>query len=275
MDLEFMQPAPALARHVSIYYRMRVDFPLIEDLERADVGYLRFLISGKGSITYASGHRDPEHPVILMGPATETGRYTLSGPLDCFGCVLLPDFWGGIADLDATAAANRSLDGSLTLGSESRDLFDRLSDMTTINDMATATDAFLVRRIKPLPKDDVAVIDTIGAWLSCFPIPAPDALYNATARGPRSVLRLANRHFGAPPKMLARKFRALRTASRLVGTKGMIPHELIDEYSDRAHLTREIRQFTGLTPRQLQVNSNPIVRATLHPDNFRADAPWT
>ncbi|MBL0002378.1 MAG: hypothetical protein IPO97_16215 [Sphingomonadales bacterium] len=46
-------------------------------------------------------------------------------------------------------------------------------------------------------------------------------------------------------------------------------------YAERAQMTREIKHCTGLTPRGLQVCSNPIMQMTLHPDNFRAQAPWT
>ena len=275
MELQFISPAPALRRCVSIYYRMRVDYRLIEDMERADVGYLRFFLSGSGSIHYASGHQDEGSAVTLMGPATETGRYTLTGPLDCFGCVLLPEFWGGIVEVDAEACANRCLEGTQFFGPDAAQHFEALSQMETIDDMAKATDAFLMRHLNAIPDDQVAVIDKIGDWLSCFPIPPTERLYEAIPdKSSRQVLRLANRHYGAAPKMLARKFRALRTASRLVGTRGAIPEVLIDEYSDRAHLSREIKHFTGLTPRQLQINSNPIVRVTLHPDNFRAQSPW-
>jgi AraC-like DNA-binding protein len=275
MQLEFMMPSPALRRHVSVYYRIQVDAPLVEDLERADVGYLRFFLKSSGHIQFANGVTDTAHPTALHGPATETGRYILQGPLDCFGAVLLPDFWGGVVDIEATECANRCMDSSHYFGTDMSDLYVRLQSMDSIEDMSKALDTFLVRRVKPIPADQSHVIDKIGDWLRCFPIPAPEALHAALRISERQTTRIANRYFGAPPKMLARKFRALRTASRLIGTRGPIPQSLITEYSDRAHLTREIKHFTGLTPKQLQVNTNPIVQATLHPDNFRADAPWT
>lgn len=276
VELEFAPPTAALSRVVSVYYRLRMDYPLIDDLERADVGYLRFFLSGKGSILYASGQRDQTSEVTLWGPATETGHYTVTGPLDCFGVVLLPEFWGGILEIDASTCANRCLDAAPLFGPECEALFTALSGMTSIEEMAKATDAFLLRRASPLPPGQVAVIDRIGDWLRGSPIPPAQALYDSIPDlSERSILRIANRHFGAAPKMLARKFRALRTASRIVGTRGKIPPELIAEYSDRAHMTRDIKHFTGLTPRQLQINANPILLTTLHPDNFRADAPWT
>ncbi len=275
MELSFALPAPELAPYVSIYYRVFFDYPQIEDFERADVGYLRLMFGGHGFYNYPGGQRDPDCPVMLLGPATATASYSITGPLDSFGCVLLPEFWGGIVDADANDYANRARDGVPLLGDEARALFDRMKGMRDVEEMGRVMDAFLIPRIRNLPDDHRAVIAKIGDWLSCLPIPSPEALYAACDLSPRQVMRLANRYFGAPPKMLARKFRALRTASRLIGTKGPVPDALTREYSDRAHMIREIKHFTGLTPRQLQINSNPIMQVTLHPDNFRAEAPWT
>jgi AraC-like DNA-binding protein len=275
LELTFAMPSPALATHVSIYYLIRFDYPVIEDQERADVGYLRFMFSGDGAYRFKSGALDASCPVMLLGPATEVANYTVNGPLYTFGAVLLPEFWGGIADCDATDFANRALDASSVFGSEVLGLFGELKGMATVEEMARRMDAWLLRRVKPVPEDHLKVMAKIGEWLSCLPIPSPERLYEEAGKSARQVMRLANRHFGAPPKLLARKFRALRTASRLIGTRGPIPESLIAEYSDQAHMIREIKAFTGMTPRQLQVNSSPIMQVTLHPDNFRAEAPWT
>ena len=275
MELSFAMPAPELAPFVSIYYRVFFDYPQIEDFERADVGYLRLMFGGHGFYNYPGGQRDPDCPVMLLGPATVTASYNITGPLDSFGCVLLPEFWGGIVNADANDYANRARDGVPLLGDEARALFDRMKGLRDVEEMGRMMDAFLIPRIRKPPDDHRAVIAKIGDWLSCRPIASPEALYAACDLSPRQVMRLANRYFGAPPKMLARKFRALRTASRLIGTKGPVPDALTSDYSDRAHMIREIKHFTGLTPRQLQINSNPIMQVTLHPDNFRAEAPWT
>ena len=275
LELSFAPPAPELAPYVSAYYHVYFDYPLIEDFERADVGYLRFMFGGHGFYHYPGGRRVPHRPVMLLGPASIAVGYSMAGPLNSFGCVLLPEFWGGIVDASACDYANDARDGVPLLGEESLDLYRRMNGMRDVIAMGQMMDAFLLPRIKPLPDDHRAIIGKIGDWLSCMPIPVPAALYDACNLSPRQVMRIANRYFGAPPKLLARKFRALRTASRLLGIRGPVPNHLADEYSDRAHMTREVKHFTGLTPRGLQVRSNPIMQMTLHPDNFRAQAPWT
>jgi AraC-like DNA-binding protein len=274
MELSFAAPAPGLAGHVSIYYLHRVDYPLIEDVERADVGYLRFLFSGRGSYTYRDGRTAPSHDVMLLGPSTETASLAVNGPLYSFGAVLLPEFWGGIAPAAASDVANFSVDAASVLGPEIQACFEAIKDLGDIEAMARHVDAVLLRMIRPLPDDHLTAIALIGEWLSQYPIPATELLYSRAGFSDRQMMRIANRYFGAPPKMLARKFRALRTASRLIGTRGRIAQALIDEYADQAHMVREVKHFTGLTPRALQVTSNPIMQATLHPDSFRHDAPW-
>jgi len=274
MDLTFAKPSAAIANYVSDYFLNWIDYPVIHDVERADVGYLRFMLKGGGWYTFKNGAKDRGDGVHLLGPSTEIAECAIEGPMLLFGAVLLPEFWGGIANADAADYANRSLDPTDLFGPEIQTLFTQLQALSTVEEMARLTDAWLLRRVKPLPEDHIEVLGKIEAWLRCQPIPAPDRLYVETGKSDRQVMRLANRHFGAPPRMLARKYRALRTASRIVGTRGPIPDHFSDDYSDKAHLSREIKAFTGMTPRQLQVNANPILLATLHPDNFRAEAPW-
>lgn len=274
MKLTFALPAPALSAYVSLYYYVDFDYARIEDIERADVGYLRFMFSGSGVYHYADGHNDRSTDIMLIGPSTMVAPYRLTGPMRCFGCVLLPRFWGGIVDQRATAFANRASDACPVFGPEILTLFGRLAAMSTIDAMARAMDDFLLPKLTPLRSEDIAVIIEIGKWLSQQPMAAPEALYAACNLSSRQVMRLSNQYYGAPPKLLSRKFRALRTASQIIGSKGSIPDALADEYADKSHMIREIKQFTGLTPRQLQVNSNPLMQASLHPQTFRTQPPW-
>jgi AraC-like DNA-binding protein len=275
MDIFFAPPARALRKIISAYYYFRIDYPLVEDFERADVGYLRFMIKGRGHYHFRDGRSEPSAPVMLIGPGSASARYSVDGPLHVFGCVILPDFWCTIVDAAAGDFVDRAVDFGAVLGPASVEVLGKLRTRSTIEDMIPVVDAYLMTRIKPVSADNRKTIDTIGAWLSGRPVPPVEHLYAAMDQSPRQVMRLANRFFGAPPKLLARKYRALRTASALVGNNGKISNEEFALYSDHSHMIREIKHFTGVTPRQLQINRNPIVKASLQPGNFRHEAPWT
>lgn len=275
MLLEFAAPDPALTPHVSTYFLHGLDYPLIEDRERADVGYLRFIFSGSGSYRYGDGRTAQSAPVMILGPSTEIADYTVHGPLRTFGAVLLPEFWGGIVNATAESVANYAIDGRPLLGPGAQACYDDLCQIESVTEMGRRLDKFLLTLIKPLPQAHLNTITLIGEWLSQFPIPATTLLYARSSFSERQVMRIAKRYFGAPPKMLARKFRALRTASRIIGTRGRLAEDLVSEYADLAHMVREVKHFTGMTPRTIQVASSPIMQITLHPANFRHDAPWT
>jgi AraC-like DNA-binding protein len=275
MELKFAAPDPLLRRAISAHYYFRADYPVIEDFERADVGYLRFMQSGTGHYHFRDGRMEPSYPVLLIGPGNSATRYSVNGPLHTLGCALLPDFWCSIVDASAADHADRSVDGTFLLGQGAQEVFDRVATMSAIEDMVPIVESFLLSRLKPTSPENRKTIDTIGAWLSSDPIPSVEDLYAAMEQSPRQVMRLANRFFGAPPKLLARKYRALRTASAIVGTNGKIPESAIAQYSDHSHLIREVKYFTGMTPRQLQINRNPIVKTTLQPANFNRGTPWT
>src|SRR3546814_3950427 len=60
-------------------------------------------------------------------------------------------------------------------------------------------------------------IHATNEWLMGDISPNVDALIAETGLSGRQVERLTNRIYGAPPKLLARKYRALRIASSLSG----------------------------------------------------------
>ena len=63
--------------------------------------------------------------------------------------------------------------------------------------------------------------DVVDAWSTADVSPDVDTLIAATGLSGRQVERLANRIYGAPPKLLARKFRALRGCRPDRGGRGL------------------------------------------------------
>ena len=88
------------------------------------------------------------------------------------------------------------------------------------------------------------------AWLAASDSPDLDDLVGATGISRRQVERKCNALYGAPPKLLARKYRALRAAVALASGDASLDEVIDRGFYDQSHLIREVKHFTGLTPRQ-------------------------
>lgn len=84
--------------------------------------------------------------------------------------------------------------------------------------------------------------------------------------------RNCKRYFGSSPKVLARKYRALRAAVTMMH-RGPELNEMLEEgFYDQSHVTWEIKHFTGMTPRAFAehptgLNREIAKRITLEREN--------
>jgi AraC-like DNA-binding protein len=271
MSLTFAaaQPDPSLKRYVLGYFLLSDDHIAIADEQRADVGGLTFVLDGHGHYHFAKNRKVTISPVTLNGPTTAHVAFRASGPLRFLVVSLQPEFWTGLAHCEAHAIADDALDARLCLRDDPEPLQRALAACNTVAEMAPRIDAYLMRMIKPLPDDQRQVVSVIRGWLLASTFPEVADLYAQSPLSERQMVRLANRYFGAPPKVLSRKYGALRTASDILKSGGEIPASAFDHYSDHSHLIREVKRFTGLTPRQLMTGANPIMRITLDPVFYR------
>src|SRR3546814_13889744 len=68
----------------------------------------------------------------------------------------------------------------------------------------------------------------------------------------RAVARMTRHYYGLSPRMLARKYRAVRTAAAIARGETRDAAALGDAFYDQSHLIRETKRFTGATPGQLR-----------------------
>jgi AraC-like DNA-binding protein len=269
VQLTFAAPHPDLMPYFSVYYLFEDDQPLIDDGQRADCGHLRIFMEGSGQQRMPDGRRIESCAFMLTGPHATASRFVVRGPLRFAGLSLRPRAWGGLIDIDACDILDSGCDGARLFAPTSDVLVDAMRSCATIAEMAPLLDAFFRGRVKTIPDEHEAVNVAIASWLKASLFPNVDDLYAACALSDRQVTRIANRHWGAPPKALARKYSALRTASRIMESGGTVPDEAQAYYSDHSHLIREVKRVTGMTPRQLHTISNVILRTTLDETNFR------
>jgi AraC-like DNA-binding protein len=110
-------------------------------------------------------------------------------------------------------------------------------------------------------------------WLTDAASPSLDRLAELSGTSPRQLARLANRIYGAPPKLLARKYRALRAATMLCDLPAAGLTTAQEAFYDQSHFIRELRRFTGLTPTQYRENPPPVTRLMLQRRGFAAQLP--
>ena len=104
----------------------------------------------------------------------------------------------------------------------------------------------LMKRQKPVYQ---AFVSQVNTWLASAAAPDINDLVALTGLSLRQVQRGCNRYFGSPPKELARKYRALRAAVAMTHGDPDLDDLLVEGFYDQSHVIREIKHFTGMTPR--------------------------
>lgn len=258
--LRYLEPAIDLREMVSSYYVFWANLPTISDLMRADMPQLRFMLNGAGAYSFANGRTTTAPEVALVGPTMGASRVNVAGPLLVFGIALLPAGWAALVRDDASNHADAVADGTAIFGPLLRETMDALRDAPTADVMVSIADT--VMRVLVSQRGEVPLWFTqmTDRWLVGTASPEVDTLVASAGMSARQVERLARRVYGAAPKQLARKYRALRAAS-LLGAGSVSWQDVAgDAFYDQSHFIREVKHFTGLTPRQLMRDPPPVTK---------------
>ncbi len=261
--LRYFAPPRELRAYFGSLYFFSVTAERYSDVTRADVPQLRLMLAGVGDYHFQDGAVIPTPQICLLGPTMGATRFQLNDPGRVVGISLLPAGWLALNEGDASALADRLCDPG---GDNLAALLDRLRAMPDdqVEDMAALCWAELGRLIKPLRGSTWMLLEAVDAWLMGEGSPRIETLTEMTDLSARQLARLTNRYYGAPPKLLARKYRALRCASRIA-----LDHDswqqLCEEggFYDQSHFIREIKHFIGLTPHQLQTEPSAVAQLTL------------
>ncbi|HEX8389621.1 MAG TPA: helix-turn-helix domain-containing protein [Sphingomonas sp.] len=260
MALDYVVPADDLAPFVTLFYRFETDAPMFEDVERADHAQFRFrLTPGRADYRFPDGTEQDAPPIHFLGATSGAIRTRAEGPLLVFGMGLTPAGWAAILGIDAHATVNRALDAPALLGSVVRDAAALLSAAGTAHAMAGVAEPLIRSLIQRDDRSTLSFVREVDAWLAGCASPAIDELVALTGLSRRQVERRCRQLYGAPPKLLARKYRALRAAVLLAEGADDQP----DGFYDQSHLIREVKQFTGLTPRQIRDRPGELAQLTI------------
>ncbi|BAV65016.1 helix-turn-helix domain-containing protein [Sphingobium cloacae] len=262
--LRYFVPPESLCAYFGSLYLFSASSPGYADVTRADVPQLRFRLEGRGGeYIFQDGMVMSTPEVCLLGPTFGATRFRLDQPVRVLGVSLLPAGWVALYGDDASAMADSAFDMA-TCDADYELLLRRLRRLDDPDAMAALCWSFLQQRIKPLGDATWRMLETVDGWLMDEGSPRIETLVERTGLSPRQLARITNRYYGAPPKLLARKYRALRCSARIALDRESW-QVLCDEggFYDQSHFIREIKHFIGLTPQQLQNEPTAVAQLTL------------
>jgi len=264
IQLDYAVPSAALADHVTLFYWFRAAVPLFEDVERADHAQIRFrLTPGGAEYRFADGSVQAVADAHIIGPTTGAFQVKAVGPVEVFGAGITPAGWAALVGMDASTMINRAINLADLAGPETENAITRLRAAPDLAAKAACCETILTGLLRARCTRTLHFVRTVDAWLSKGVSPQVDALVRATGLSRRQVERKCRALYGAPPKLLARKYRALRAAVALVADNVSIDDAVGRGFYDQSHMIREIKQFTGMTPRQIKAEPGLLAQLTI------------
>ena len=263
--LEYRVPSADLQPFVTLFYHFRAAVPLFDDTERADHAQLRFRINGPDSTyDFPDGTSQAAGPIHVIGPTSGAIRSRATGPVvEIVGMGLQPAGWAAMLGIEASSLLNRVVDGGVLFGEAMESALTAIRVGMGTDAKVAAAETFVRAAVAGSDSRTLAFARAIDAWLADDPSPDVDTLIAATGLSRRQVERRCNTLYGAPPKVLARKYRALRAAVALASGEASLDALLGEGFYDQSHLIRELKQFTGLTPKRMQTEQTPLSRLTI------------
>lgn len=262
-SLNYAPPADDLREFISSYYVFRAELPTVTDVMRADFAQIRFLIRGSGFYRFGDGRVDRCPAAMVTGPTSAALAFNAIGPLEVFGISLLPAGWAAFIGCDSSELADKVEDASAIFGSLIHEIYGALGstgNFATRASIANVALRALLHHNRQVPGWFTSATES---WLIGALSPEIDELMRATGLSARQLERMTNRIYGAPPKLLARKYRALRAASSIGTGHGDWQDVAGEAFYDQSHFIREFRRFVGMTPSAFQNEPPPVTRLTL------------
>ena len=260
--LEYLPPPPDLRPYISTYYLFETDEPHFADIERADIAQLRAFLSGSGELSFSGGDSYQNFPLSLFGPRMSASSVVLNGPVRLFGVGLLPAGWSAITKSSAAGYADKLVDASAILGVDALEAVAMLSRFATLAEMAESVNGVARRFDSHAEKVPHWFIRTVDEWLEHRLSPDIADLERVTGLSRRQVEKMTKQIYGASPKLLQRKYRALRTANAIANGNGDWQDFVHEAYYDQSHCIREIKEFVGITPGAIKEHTSRLSELT-------------
>lgn len=267
--LDYAVPAADLADYVTLFYDFSAAVAVFDDVERADNAQIRFRLSSGGACyRFADGTEQDSSDIHVIGPTSGAVHVHAEGPIALFGMGVTAVGWAAMIGADASTMVNRVVDAGKLFGLGRLQVATAALRKTEGIAARAAVGEELVRDLIRSANGHctlgaIGFVREVDAWLAASPSPEMEELLATTGLSRRQVERKCNALYGAPPKLLARKYRALRAAVVMAADAETIGDAVDRGFYDQSHMIREIKQFTGLTPGQIRADPGVLPRLTI------------
>ncbi|PQA85561.1 AraC family transcriptional regulator [Hyphococcus luteus] len=264
MEFSYYEPAPALRELVSSYYFVSLPFE-VSDIMRAEIANVRFILQGHVASNLSGEDADFQPgDAALCGPTYGWSRIKFAAGTRIFGAAITPLGWRRLFSVSAEKLADDHAPLQEYVPSAAKPLIAEIFGQKDNDAVVRAADALFSSFVseKRLVHDDF--IEQATHWIVDPEPNEIEHLLDHVDLSHRQIERLCKAYFGAGPKRLHRKFRALHAANRLTWMNLSDWRDIARAaYYDQAHFIREFKQFNGRTPQEFINGPHILVRMTL------------
>ncbi len=260
MALEYLMPRADLRDHVRAYYYFATEHRAIQPL-CAEIGNIRIVLDGGGVLHTPDGASQRINSAFLIGP-TMSAYYMEADPgTRVFGLGIRPKGWLSLCGISAEEATDQVIDLTSFAGGPARSCIDEMRNAQNLGDIANAADRFIAARIanRRQTRQAAAYPEAFGRWLLDPHVPSIDHLVSELGVSRRQTDRIAKLYFGASPKYLQRKYRALRAADRIRTGETRWLSAADESFYDQSHFIKEFKTFIGVTPKQFMSDQAQLI----------------
>lgn len=276
MKVTQFAPPAALVPFVTHVYFFQCEEVRLTDQMPAALGQLLFLLKGSANLQFQDGHTVPAKGATIVGPGLGAAEFTFEGPFYHLGFALSPLGFVALTGQPANQYADRAVPASELFGLEIETLAQAITagfaeGTMRLSQIVDEVAHFLLPRLRPIPNSHIQMIQTVIRWISSDFDPDVEQLYTKLEMSRSTAARLITRFFGCAPKLLMRKYRALRAATIMIDPNATaeMRSQVVSTFYDQPHMIREIRQFAGRTPGALDSNNAKVMRLWLSKENYR------
>lgn len=259
MALEYILPRADLREHVRAYYYFSVDEPTLQPL-CAEMGNIRVVLSGGGRLHTPDGQNQKITSAFLIGPTMGAYCMEAAAGTRVFGVGIRPQGWVSLCGVSAEEVKDQVVDLTSFAGGMARSSIDEMQNADSLQAMAAAADRFFASLLaKRASRSSIGYSHALANWLLDPQDLSIDVLMQSMDVSRRQTDRIAKLYFGASPKFLQRKYRALRAADRIRTGDLDWMSAAGGAYYDQSHFIKEFKTFVGVTPKQFIGNQAQLI----------------